>query len=39
MQGEVVEVDEDGCLILKTKDGNYRVLSGDVEYLDVEYKG
>jgi len=33
IQGMVSRVDEDGCLVLETKKGVFRVLSGDVEYL------
>jgi len=29
----VSSVDESGCLVLDTKDGSVRVVSGDVEYL------
>jgi BirA family transcriptional regulator, biotin operon repressor / biotin---[acetyl-CoA-carboxylase] ligase len=33
LKGVVSSVDESGCLILDTKDGSVRVVSGDVEYL------
>ena len=33
LRGVVSDVDESGCLILDTKDGSVRVVSGDVEYL------
>ena len=33
LKGVVSSVDESGCLILDTKDGSIRVVSGDVEYL------
>jgi len=33
LKGVVSGVDESGCLILDTKDGSVRVVSGDVEYL------
>ena len=31
--GVVFDIDNDGCLILKTKDGQIRIVSGDVKYL------
>jgi BirA family transcriptional regulator, biotin operon repressor / biotin---[acetyl-CoA-carboxylase] ligase len=33
LKGVVSSVDKSGCLILDTKDGSVRVVSGDVEYL------
>ncbi|MCK5030507.1 MAG: biotin--[acetyl-CoA-carboxylase] ligase [Thermoplasmatales archaeon] len=33
LRGVVSDVDESGCLILDTKNGSVRVVSGDVEYL------
>jgi BirA family biotin operon repressor/biotin-[acetyl-CoA-carboxylase] ligase len=33
LKGVVSSVDESGCLILDTRDGSVRVVSGDVEYL------
>jgi len=33
LKGVVSNVDESGCLILDTRDGSVRVVSGDVEYL------
>ena len=33
LEGVVSSVDKSGCLILDTKDGSVRVVSGDVEYL------
>ena len=31
--GKVVDIDESGCLILKKKDGNVKIFSGDVTFL------
>lgn len=31
--GKVTDIDDSGCLILNTKNGNVRIVSGDVKYL------
>jgi len=33
IEGKVTEIDDCGCLILETENGNTKIVSGDVEYI------